>query len=551
MGNLATPDDLPLLERLLDDPDEGVRLESAAAVLRLERRRIRAMGPAGWAVLAGYGLLMLAIGWYYSYLSKTREDYLLGGRSMNAWTVGLSLFAALLSTISFLAVPGEVVKNGPMIFCQVAAYPFVYVLVGYWIIPKIMRLRVTSAYEILETRFGIVVRTVGSTLFLLLRLLWMAVIVFATAKNVVVPVLGLDDSTVPWVCLVMGFLTVIYTAMGGLKAVVSTGALQTFILFFGAFLTVAFITQSMGGVSQWWPDRWPANWQTPVWGFGASGRLTFLNVFLATVVWHVCTAGSDQMTIQRFLATRDARSARGVLGTMFIADVVVTGFLVLIGLALFAFFQVNPEFLPDAKNVYSDADKLFPRYIMIGLPDGVSGLVVAGLLAAAMSSLSSGINSTSSVIIVDFIERFRDPSRSQVVDQVSAAKRISAVIGVSVVVLSTGVGLVQGNLLELAYKVVNLLTAPLFGLFFMAMFVRSATAFGTLVGAVAGLVTVTLINYWDTFFDTPGIGFMWAMPVSIVVQIIVSIAFSSVAGTPRAMLPEYDEPPKAETTPQA
>lgn len=551
MGNLATPDDLPLLERLLDDPDEGVRLESAAAVLRLERRRIRAMGPAGWAVLAGYGLLMLAIGWYYSYLSKTREDYLLGGRSMNAWTVGLSLFAALLSTISFLAVPGEVVKNGPMIFCQVAAYPFVYVLVGYWIIPKIMRLRVTSAYEILETRFGIVVRTVGSTLFLLLRLLWMAVIVFATAKNVVVPVLGLDDSTVPWVCLVMGFLTVIYTAMGGLKAVVSTGALQTFILFFGAFLTVAFITQSMGGVSQWWPDRWPANWQTPVWGFGASGRLTFLNVFLATVVWHVCTAGSDQMTIQRFLATRDARSARGVLGTMFIADVVVTGFLVLIGLALFAFFQVNPEFLPDAKNVYSDADKLFPRYIMIGLPDGVSGLVVAGLLAAAMSSLSSGINSTSSVIIVDFIERFRDPSRSQVVDQVSAAKRISAVIGVSVVVLSTGVGLVQGNLLELAYKVVNLLTAPLFGLFFMAMFVRSATAFGTLVGAVAGLVTVTLINYWDTFFDTPGIGFMWAMPVSIVVQIIVGIAFSSVAGTPRAMLPEYDEPPKAETTPQA
>ncbi len=542
MGDLALPEDMPLLMSLLDDPDEEVRIEAAAGVLRIGRRRTRAMGLVDWSVLAGYAALMLAIGWYYSYLSKTREDYLLGGRGMNAWTVGLSLFAGLLSTISFLAVPGEVIKNGPMIFCMVAAYPIVYVLVGYWIIPKIMRLRVTSAYEILETRFGIAVRVVGSSMFLLLRLLWMAVIVFATAKNVLVPILGLEDSAVPWICLIMGFVTVIYTAMGGLKAVVSTGALQTFILFLGAFLTFVYVNHAMGGLSGWWIREWPANWETPVWGFAASGRMTFLNVLLATLVWHICTEGSDQMTIQRFLATRDARSARGVLGSMFVADVIVTAFLVLVGVALFSFFRANPEFLPDGKNLYQDADKLLPRYVVIGLPAGVSGLVVAGLLAAAMSSLSSGINSTSSVVIVDFIERLSNPAKRGDFDQVVAAKRISAVLGVAVVLLSTAIGLVTGNLIELAYKVVNLLTAPLFGLFFMALFVRRATAFGTLAGGVAGLATVVLINYWEDFFATSGLGFMWAMPVGIVVQVVVGIVFSLLGGTPRPMLAECDDP---------
>ena len=178
----------------------------------------------------------------------------------------------------------------------------------------------------------------------MLRLLWMAVIVFATAKNVLVPILGLDDSAVPWICLVMGFVTVIYTAMGGLKAVVSTGALQTFILFLGAFLALFFINQSMGGVSEWWPQRWPANWEDPGLGFcREQNGLRSLNVFLAMLVWHICTEGSDQMTIQRFLATRDAKSARGVLGTMFIVDAIVTGFLVLIGIALFSFFVAHPE----------------------------------------------------------------------------------------------------------------------------------------------------------------------------------------------------------------
>jgi len=149
---------------------------------------------------------------------------------------------------------------------------------------------------------------------------------------------------------------------------------------------------------------------------------------------------------------------------------------------------------------------------------GVSGMVVAGLLAAAMSSLSSGVNSSCSVITVDFIDRFRKATESET-DHVKLAKYVSVLVGLVVIVLSTGVGMVQGNLLEVAYKVVNLLTAPLFGLFFMAMFVRWATGPGTLVGALFGLAVVIAINYWREITGTQGISFIWAMPLSLLVQI--------------------------------
>jgi SSS family solute:Na+ symporter len=173
----------------------------------------------------------------------------------------------------------------------------------------------------------------------------------------------------------------------------------------------------------------------------------------------------------------------------------------------------------------------------------LSGLIVAGLLAAAMSSLSSGLNSSCSVITVDFIDRFRTRPTSET-DHVRLAKYVSVVVGVVVVALSSGVGMVQGNLLEVAFKVVNLLTAPLFGLFFMAMFVRWATGPGTLVGAAFGLVVVVLISYWaelrgvvgirsmilylEDLMGTEGVSFLWAMPLSLLVQVVVGMLVSLV-----------------------
>jgi len=474
-----------------------------------------------WIVIALYALGMLAIGGYYARRTSTTDDYLLGGRNMSPWKVGLSLFATLLSTLTYLALPGEMIKFGPMVLSQLVAMPFVALVVGWLLIPFIMRLRVTSAYEILETRFGLSVRLVGSSLFLTLRLFWMSLVIYATAGTVLVPILGLSPSAVPWVCVALGLVTVVYTSLGGLRAVVLTDVLQTAIMFSGAALILIVISVQLGGVGQWWPRAWPAHWQPPVFWYEPGVRFTFFGGFLSMFTWHVCTAGSDQMAIQRYLATRDVRAARRMFNISLLANMLLWPFLAIVGVALLAYFQARPQMLPAGLTVRENADQLLPVFIVRGLPAGISGLVIAGLLAAAMSSLSSGLNSACSVITTDFIDRLGRRRESEP-RHVRRARYVSVVIGVIVVALGALVGQVEGNLLELCYKIANLLSVPLFLLFFMAMFVPWANSFGTLTGSACSAAVAVAIGYFQVF----GITFIWMMPAAFVAGAAAGMAAS-------------------------
>ena len=133
-----------------------------------------------WIVLLAYGAGMLFIGWFYSRKNKTKDDYLLGGRKMNPTAIGISLFATLMSTLSYLTYPGETIQHGPVIFTGILAFPLVYYVVGWWLIPRFMKMNVTSAYEILEKKLGLSVRMLAIFMFLSLRLLWMATIIYVT-----------------------------------------------------------------------------------------------------------------------------------------------------------------------------------------------------------------------------------------------------------------------------------------------------------------------------------------------------------------------------------
>jgi len=475
-----------------------------------------------WIVIAAYGLGMLGVGLYYAGRTKTREDYLLGGRRMRPLEVGISLFAALLSTLSYLAWPGEMVKNGPMMFSALLAYPLIALVIGWLMIPYIMRLQVTSAYEILEIKLGMAGRLAGSVMFLMLRLLWMAVIIYAAGNTVLVPVLGLSPAMAPWVCVVLGLVTVAYTTLGGLRAVVLTDVIQSAILCGSAVATVLVISCALGGLTTWWPDHWLAQWAPPVYGYDPSARVTMFGAILATFTWYVCTSGSDQIAIQRYLATRDVRAARTVLAVSLGSDALVTVVLGAVGLGLLAYYGQKTELLPGGVSALANADNLFVQFIVSELPRGVGGLVVAGLLAAAMSGLSAGVNSASSVITVDFLDRLagrRDHSTL-------TARIVSLLVGVVVVSLSLLVHHVHGNLLEICYKVVNLFTAPLFGLFFLAMFVPWANGPGALLGAACGVAVAIAINYWKEFTGQPGISFLWAMPLSLLAEVAVGAVAS-------------------------
>ncbi len=500
---------------------------SRALILAVDPRAQAVLAPVDWVVIAFYALGMLAVGWYYSRRTASTEDYLLGGRTMKSFGVGLSMFATLLSTVSYLSSPGEVILHGPMILCGLLAFPLVVLIVGWFMIPYIMRLRVTSAYEILETRFGLSVRLLGAGLFLALRLLWMATIIHITTSHVLIPLLGWDPRYAPLVCAVLGAITIIYTAMGGLRAVVLTDVIQTCILFAGALLTLMLITRQLGGVANWWPDRWHAHWQQPVWHIDTTARISFPLVFISTLTWHVCTAGSDQVAIQRYLATRDARAARRVLTTSLAANAAVHILLALLGLALLAYYTARSAAAQETLDFTAiPADSLFPRFIVAGLPAGISGLIVAALLAAAMSSLSSGVNSASAVITIDFIDRFR---RTPLDEQahIRAARWASVFIGAVVVLLTVFVGSVPGNLLEVAYRVANLLVAPMFVMFFLAMFVKFATSQGAWSGVLTAVFVAVLIAYWKPITGREGISFLFIMPASLAAGVLTGTLVSA------------------------
>lgn len=487
-----------------------------------------------WLVIAGYAVGVLVIGGYYNRRNKNTEDYLVGGRNMRPLAVGLSFFVALFSTITYLAIPGEMVRYGPMILAGLAALPLVMLLAGWGLIPVFMRLRVTSGYELLETRLGPSVRMLGVFFFLAMRMMWMGVIIYATVDKVVVPLTGLSPNATPWVCLVVAGLTIAYTTMGGLQAIVMIDAAQATLLFGGIFLSLGIITHHLGGFGGWWPASWPQEWQSPQWVYDSGSGRSILGAFMAVLVWYTCTAGSDQVAIQRYLATRDASAARRMLAVSLIASALIQLLLACLGMALLAYATTHPEWLPAGQTVREAADKLLPRFIISMLPAGISGLIIAGMLSEAMNSLSSGINSVSCVIATDLIGRFRRTAGTAEGD-LRMVRWLSVCVGAVVVLMSIGVSYVQGNLLELAYKVVNLLTIPLFGLFFMAIFVRWATPFGTYVGAAVGVFTVAVINYWRelTGQADPPISFLWAMPLSLVLQIATGMLASLLPiGTP-------------------
>ena len=482
--------------------------------------------PLDWIVLALYALGVLGAGWFYNRRNKTAEDFLVGGRNMSPWAVGFSFFVAVFSTLTYLARPGEMIRHGPLSLAGFAAVPLIFWIVGWHLIPVFMRLRITSGNELLERRLGLAVRQTGVSFYLGMRLLWMSLILYATVSKVIVPMTGARPEDAWWIGIVVAAITIVYTSMGGLKAIVAIDAAQSFLLFAGVLLSLALICWYVRDPIAWWPQEWSAGWAQPHWVSSASSERPILALFGSMLFWYVCTAGSDQMAIQRYAATRDVKAARTMFGVSLIAGCAIQILLCGLGLALYAYALANPAFLPPGKTALDAADDLFPRFIITVLPAGISGLIIAGLLAEAMNSLSSGVSATGTVVVTDLINRFRKtPSTSD--GDMRMAKWVSVFLGIVVVLLSSVMAFVSGNLFEISQNVVTLFVAPLFGLFFMAIFVRFATSFGTLVGAAAGVATACAINYWrDVTGQYPPISFLWAIPVSLAVQIAVGCVAS-------------------------
>ena len=470
-------------------------------------------------IVAAYACSMIALGWYYNRKQQSTDEYFTGGGAMNPFLIGISLFSTLLSTITYLSSPGEIAKNGPVILAGALAIPVAYVVVGHFVIPIFMRYRLTSAYELLEQKLGLSSRLIGAAMFTLLRLAWMATLL-NFAANAMLVMLGWESSWLLPITIAIGTVALIYSSLGGLRAVVITDLAQFVLLFGGALLVVATVTYRMDGI-EWFPDSWDASWKSqPVFSFDPQVRMTVVGVIIMQVVWFICTAGGDQTAIQRFMATRDASSARRSYLVNMLASLSVITLLALVGLCLKGYYESYPQFLPPGESVASAADKLFPHFIATGFPVGISGLVVSGMFAAAMSSIDSGVNSISAVVMTDYVERFRDHPLTNV-RRIRTAQAIAVSVGVCVIFGSLLIEHIPGNLLVVSKRVTDLLVTPIFTLFFTALFVPKSTAAGANAGALSGFATAILVAFWNPLIDDRSLSVTWINPTSLTVGITV------------------------------
>ena len=339
------------------------------------------LAPIDWIIIVLYAAGTIVLGSYYTRRQTNLQEYFTGGGRMNPKLIGVSLMATSLSTIAYLAIPGEAIANGPVGLANQLAHPFMFLVVGFVLIPYLMRVRVISAYELLEARLGPGIRMLGASMFLVFRLVWMSLLVFLGAKALSI-MMGLDESWIPWISLVTGMVAVTYTSLGGLRAVVITDSFQTVLMLGGAILVIGLVTWRMGSFD-WFPTSWQPHWdEQPLFSFDPSVRLSILGTAFSTFVLATSGLGGDQTKIQRLMATVDARAARQAYLVNQIVGVTVVLVLWIVGFALMGLVRSHPDMLPAGMDMVRDGDSLFPYFIAHLLPPGISGLVAAAMLAA-------------------------------------------------------------------------------------------------------------------------------------------------------------------------
>lgn len=488
-----------------------------------------------WVVVALYAAAVLGIGWRASRRKKSTVEYFIGNRGFGSLTIGISMFVTLFSTISYLSGPGEVIRYGPGIFFgSLLAIPFSYPILAYVLLPALMQRRVVSMYELFETRLGPHIRTLGACMFIVYRTLWMAVLMrFGSVALSVI--LGVGDEAVPYITLAAGLIAVVYTAMGGLRAVITVDVLQFTVLLIGVISTLAVVTVRFGGFG-WMPMEWNPQWSSqPFFSIDPAVRVTVVTA--AILAFMLDTAhGVDQTQVQRYMASADLTQARRAVFVRILGSALVWTFLVLLGIALTAFYQRYAASLPAGQTFATFADKTFPHFIANELPIGLSGLVVAAILSG-MSSIDSGVSAITAVVMNDFLGRKNRPVTDEAA-QNRLANLLTYASGGLVIGMSLLIGWVPGNFYEIASRTFRLFIPIELGLVILALFIRSATPFGVVWGIVYGLALGIVISYWQVFTGGIGISFTLYIPCILSIQLIVAclVSFLPTRGAPAGRL---------------
>lgn len=504
-------------------------------------------------IIVGYLVALAAIGVFFSRRQTSLETFLVAGRRMSWLPVGLSLMAALNSGIDYLTQPSATIQYGLVLVLGTLSWFALYPWVSRVVFPFYRRLNFLSIYEYLEARFDVRVRTLAAVIFIAWRLGWMATALYVPCLAIDAASGGRIDMTL--MIIVAGTLVTLYTMLGGIQAVIWNDVIQFCVMFGGLGATVWIVaTSAQGGVSGIWSVAHEAG-KTAVWvplggadsvrgGFGLVSFFTQpVNVpalFCALIVGRMAQYTTDQTMVLRIQTTRTLRSARQAFVVNAAGDALWMIGLTFVGLALFVYFQGHPA--PEGLA----SDRMLPYFMSQVFPIGAVGLVNAAILAASLSSVDAAIHSCSSVLVVDLYDRLVlgrrfDPvaTESPVSAPTAAAGRAevralrvaTVLIGIAGTTLACNVAGI-GNLLEIANKLINAFTGPLFGIFLLAMFNARATSAAALAGGAVGAIVTYVVAYHSA------IGFLWPSTFGLAATLLVGhvVALFAAEGEPTGNL---------------
>lgn len=458
---------------------------------------------------------------FYFKSRKSSAAFTSAEGSLPSWVVGMSIFATFVSSISFLGLPGDAFKGNWSPFVFSLSIPIASFLAAKIFIPLYRGVNSVSAYHYLEEKFGYWARCYASICYLLTQVCRIGSILLLLA----LPINKMFGWDVQTIIIVTGVVTMIYTLLGGIAAVVWTDAIQGIILIVGAVVCAVILTFGMPeGPAQLFEIA-AEHGKFSLGSFGASlSESTFWVLLLYGLFTNMNNYGIDQNYVQRYMTTSSTKEA--IKSTMFgsLLYVPVSLIFVYIGTALFSYYNAQPELLPAG----TPADQVFPHFIVHGLPTGITGLVIAAIFSAGMSTVATSINSSATIVLTDFVKHFSKKERTDKKDM-KTLYATSLVVGIVGIIIGILMMQVDG-VLDAWWTLASIFSGGVLGLFLLTLISRKPHRAASITAAVAGMLVVIWIAIMQVVSPEPAINGKLAIVFGTTVIMLVGFLLTMLLG---------------------
>jgi solute:Na+ symporter, SSS family len=431
----------------------------------------------------------------FFFKNKTSSQFTSGGGKIPGWIVGFSLFAAFLSSISFLGLPGKAYTSNWNAFVFSLSIPITAIFSIRFFVPLYRGLGSISAYHYLEVRFGAWASIYASICYMLTQVMRIGAILLLLA----LPLSALFGWNIKTIIIVTGIMVTIYSMLGGIQAVIWTDAIQGMILIVGVVVGALILTFSMPqGPGQIFEIA-AANHKFSLGSFGSSlTDSTFWVVLMYGLFMNLQNFGIDQSNVQRYMTTSSEKEAKSSALFGYLLYIPLSMILFYTGTALFAYYTAQPDLLPAELRVPGAGDKIFPYFIATALPDGIKGLLIASIFAAGMSNVSTSINGTATIILSDYYKRYfnKHAHEKSSMKVLYGSSLIVGTLGVIIALSLVGVP----SILDAWWMLASIFSGGMLGLFLLGYLSKSARNIDAFIGVIIGVLIIIWMSLSPIYF---------------------------------------------------